>query len=68
MSPSRRRGGGSGRYTGRAHYSGSYASAATGGHVVYESRLEPARLLLADFDPAVQRIFAQLCRLVARVG
>lgn len=53
---------------GHAHYSGSYASATTGGHVVYESRLELARLLLADFDPAVQGIFAQPCRLVARVG
>ncbi|WP_433178785.1 TnsA-like heteromeric transposase endonuclease subunit [Actinoallomurus sp. CA-150999] len=53
---------------GQAHYSGSYASATTGGHVVYESRLELARLLLADFDPAVRAIFAQPCRLVARVG
>lgn len=53
---------------GQAHYSGSYASATTGGHVVYESRLELARLLLADFDPAVRGIFAQPCRLVARVG
>lgn len=53
---------------GQAHYSGSYASATTGGHVVYESRLELARLLLADFDPAVCGIFAQPCWLVARVG
>ncbi|WP_329203771.1 TnsA-like heteromeric transposase endonuclease subunit [Streptomyces sp. NBC_01435] len=53
---------------GMAHYSGKYASATTGGHVVYESRLELARLLLADFDPAVQGIFAQPCRLAARVG
>ncbi|MFE9565221.1 TnsA-like heteromeric transposase endonuclease subunit [Streptomyces sp. NPDC006487] len=53
---------------GQAHYSGSYASATTGGHVVYESRLELARLLLADFDPAVRGIFAQPCRLVARIG
>lgn len=36
--------------------------------MVYESRLELARLLLADFDPAVQEIFAQPCRLAARVG
>ncbi|MET7740308.1 hypothetical protein [Streptomyces sp. NPDC005385] len=36
-----------------AHYSGDYASATTGGQVVYESRLELARLLLADFDPSV---------------
>ncbi len=53
---------------GEAHYSGSYASATTGGHVVYESRLELARLLLADFDPAVRGIFAQPCWLVASVG
>lgn len=53
---------------GQAHYAGSYASATTGGHVVYESRLELARLLLADFDPAVREIFAQPCLLVARVG
>ncbi|WP_405758933.1 TnsA-like heteromeric transposase endonuclease subunit [Streptomyces sp. NBC_00073] len=53
---------------GQAHYSGSYASATTGGHVVYESRLELARLLLADFDPTVRGIFAQPFRLVARIG
>jgi hypothetical protein len=32
----------------QAHYSGNYASATTGGHVLYESRLELARLLLAE--------------------
>jgi hypothetical protein len=53
---------------GQEHHSGSYASATTGGHVVYESRLELARLLLADFDPGVAGIFAQPCRLRARVG
>uniref|UniRef100_UPI003F4987E4 TnsA-like heteromeric transposase endonuclease subunit n=1 Tax=Nonomuraea sp. CA-252377 TaxID=3240003 RepID=UPI003F4987E4 len=53
---------------GQAHYSGSYASATTGGHVVYESRLELARLLLADFDPDVREIFAQPCQVKARVG
>lgn len=37
------------------------------GHVVYESLLELARLLLADFDPEVEGIFAQPCRLTARV-
>ncbi|MET8337818.1 TnsA-like heteromeric transposase endonuclease subunit [Streptosporangium canum] len=52
---------------GNAHYSGTYASATTRGHVVYESRLELARLLLADFDPAVEQIFAQPCRMVARI-
>jgi hypothetical protein len=44
---------------GQAHYSGWYWSATTGGHVVYESRLELARLLLADFDPQVAVIAAQ---------
>jgi hypothetical protein len=53
---------------GQAHYSGSYASATTGGFVVYESRLELARLLLADFDPQVEQIYAQPFRLAARTG
>ena len=52
---------------GQLHYPGRYASATMGGPVVYESRLELARLLLADFDPAVQAIYAQPCRIVARV-
>lgn len=39
---------------GQAHYSGRYASATMAGFVVYESRLELARLLLADMDPAVR--------------
>jgi len=53
---------------GQRHFSGSYWAATTGGHVVYESRLELARLLLADFDPDVEGIHAQPCRLVALVG
>lgn len=44
---------------GQAHYSGWYWSATTGGHVVYESRLELARLMLADFDSRVVAIAAQ---------
>lgn len=44
---------------GQAHYSGWYWSATMGKHVVYESRLELARLLLADFDPRVVSIAAQ---------
>ncbi|WP_206074629.1 TnsA-like heteromeric transposase endonuclease subunit [Antribacter gilvus] len=44
---------------GQAHYSGWYWSATTGGHVVYESRLELARLLLADLDRRVVAIAAQ---------
>jgi hypothetical protein len=53
---------------GQAYYSGSYASAMTGGFGVYESRLGLARLLLAGFDPQVQQINAQPFRLAVRVG
>lgn len=53
---------------GQAHYSGWYWSATTGGHVVYESRLELARLLLADFDPHVTAIAAQPFLLAALSG
>ncbi|MEV2256894.1 TnsA-like heteromeric transposase endonuclease subunit [Streptomyces sp. NPDC050147] len=49
-----------------SHHSGTYASATTGGHVVYESRLEPARLLLADFDPEVRGF--SLSRAALRLG
>jgi hypothetical protein len=44
---------------GQRHFSGSYWSATDRGHVIYESRLELARLLFADFDASVNRIFAQ---------
>jgi hypothetical protein len=53
---------------GQAHLSGSYWAATTGGHVVHESRLELARLLLADFDPDVVGIHAQPCRLETRLA
>ncbi|MFG2626512.1 TnsA-like heteromeric transposase endonuclease subunit [Streptomyces sp. NPDC048473] len=53
---------------GQMHHSGRSASATMAGPVVYESRLELARLLLADMDPAVRGIYAQPCRLTARVG
>ena len=43
----------------QSHLSGYYWSSTTGGHVIYESRLEPARLLLADADPEVMGISAQ---------
>jgi len=46
-------------YRGQRHYSGYYWSATTGSHVIYESRLELARLLLADFDREVVGIVAQ---------
>jgi hypothetical protein len=44
---------------GQTHYSGLYWSSTTGGHVAYESRLELARLLLADFDPQVGWVLSQ---------
>ncbi len=53
---------------GQAHYSGWYWSATTGGHVIYESRLELARLLLADFDPGVVAIAAQPFLVAAEAG
>lgn len=46
-------------HRGQAHYSGWYWSATMAGHVVYESRMELARLLLADFDCQVEAIAAQ---------
>jgi hypothetical protein len=38
---------------GQTHYPGYFWSVTTGAHVIYESRLELARLLLADFDSDV---------------
>ncbi|ORT46866.1 TnsA-like heteromeric transposase endonuclease subunit [Frankia sp. KB5] len=52
---------------GQTHYPGFYWSATTGMHVIYESRLELARLLLADFDPDVVAIGAQPFGLKASV-
>lgn len=46
-------------FKGQQHYSGTYWSATTGGHVIYESRLELGRLLFADFAPEVRHIVAQ---------
>jgi len=46
-------------HRGQQHYSGTYWSATTGTHVVYESRLELSRLILADFDPRTVGIAAQ---------
>lgn len=46
-------------YRGQRHYSGTYWSSTNKDHVIYESRLELGRLLLADFDPTVTRIVAQ---------
>jgi hypothetical protein len=47
---------------------GTYWSATQRDHVIYESRLELANLLLADFDPAVHHIVAQPFVLHAEVG
>jgi hypothetical protein len=50
-------------YKGRRHYSGWYWSATVGRLMAYESRLELARIMLADFDPLVTAIAAQPFRL-----
>ncbi|MEU3656094.1 MULTISPECIES: TnsA-like heteromeric transposase endonuclease subunit [unclassified Streptomyces] len=54
-------------YRGQRHYSGTYWSATMRDHVIYESRLELARLLFADFDPSVRRVVAQPFLLKAEV-
>jgi hypothetical protein len=46
-------------YKGRRHYSGWYWASKMRRMVVYESRLELARIMLADFDPMVVTIAAQ---------
>ncbi len=46
-------------YFGQKHYSGSYWSSTQSDHVIYESRLELARLWYADFDRDVTAIVAQ---------
>jgi hypothetical protein len=53
---------------GQVHYPGYFWSATMSAHVIYESRLELARLLLADFDRHVTAIAAQPFLLQARVG
>lgn len=55
-------------YRGQKHYSGTYWSSTEQSHVIYESRLELARLLYADFDGAVRRIVAQPFLLKTKVG
>ncbi|MFH8635176.1 hypothetical protein ACH4CC_35710 [Streptomyces lydicus] len=50
------------------HYPGDYASVTTGGYVAHKSRLELARLPLADFDRSVCGIFAQPCHMVAHIN
>jgi hypothetical protein len=46
-------------YEGRQHYSGWYWSSTLTGLLVYESRLELAQIMLADFDLSVTGIAAQ---------
>jgi hypothetical protein len=53
---------------GQLHYPGYFWSATMSAHVVYESRLELARLLLADFDRRVVAIAAQPFLLKALVS
>lgn len=53
---------------GQRHYSGTYWAATNRDHVIYESRLELARLLLADYDTAVLQVIAQPFLLRARVN
>jgi hypothetical protein len=47
---------------GQAHYPGFYWSATAGCHVIYESRLELACLLPADFDPDVAAVGGRVRR------
>lgn len=54
-------------HEGQKHYSGTYWSSTLGDHVIYESRLELANLIAADFDPQVERIAAQPFLLTAEV-
>jgi hypothetical protein len=54
-------------YFGQRHYSGTYWSATEREHVIYESRLELANLVLADFDLTVHHIVAQPFQLSATV-
>lgn len=50
-------------FRGQRHFSGRAWTETAGRHVVYESRLELARLMLADFDRDVTAIAAQPFRL-----
>ena len=54
-------------HRGQKHYAGTYWSSTERSHVIYESRLELARLLYADFDAGVHRIVAQPFLLKATV-
>ncbi|MFJ8017733.1 hypothetical protein [Streptomyces sp. NPDC096339] len=55
-------------YRGRKHYSGRYHVSTTGRLVAYESRLELARILIADFTHDVVGIAARPFQLVGTDG
>jgi hypothetical protein len=55
-------------YYGQHHYSGSYWASTMSAHVIYESRLELARLLMADFDGSVNHIVAQPFMMQTPIG
>jgi hypothetical protein len=55
-------------YHGRKHYSGWYHASTTGRMVAYESRLELARILIADFASEITEIAAQPFQLVGPDG
>ncbi|MEU4359640.1 TnsA-like heteromeric transposase endonuclease subunit [Streptomyces virginiae] len=55
-------------YRGRKHYSGWYHASTTGRMVAYESRLELARILIADFAGDIAQIAAQPFQLVGSDG
>ncbi|WP_406140985.1 TnsA-like heteromeric transposase endonuclease subunit [Streptomyces sp. NBC_01089] len=54
-------------FKGQRHYSGTYWSSTVRDHVIYESRLELARLLFADFARDVRHVVAQPFLLKAEV-
>ncbi|MHA3024353.1 TnsA-like heteromeric transposase endonuclease subunit [Mycobacterium sp. BMJ-28] len=54
-------------YYGQRHYSGTYWASTERDHVIYESRLELANLILADFDAAVHHIVAQPFKLIVEI-
>ncbi len=55
-------------YSGQRSFPGWYWASTMGAHVTYDSRLELARLLLADFDCSVEVIVAQPFQLVETIG
>lgn len=55
-------------HKGQKHYAGSFWSATMRDLVIYESRLELAHVLFADFDASVRRIVAQPFLLKAEVA